>query len=84
MPVPTPRNRDAVLPTPDPAPVTPQPKTFIGATVNTKEVRFNQLLTNIAGQSWTVDYLKLIKGRDDDNRPFETDTHPVYQQYDLI
>lgn len=84
MAIPRHRNMDAVTPTPQVETVKVQPKTYHGATVDTREVRFDQLLTSIAGQSWTVDWFSLIKGRDDDNRPFESDSHPVYQQYKLI
>jgi len=75
---------DTVVKTPAVEPVKIQPKPFVGATVDTKEVRFDQLTTYIAGQAWDVDFFSLIRGRDDDARPFESDLHPVYQQYKLI
>ncbi len=84
MPIPTPHNADTVLAVPKVEPVKVQPKAYVSATVDTKEVRFDQLLTNIAGQSWTVDWFSLIRGTDDDNRQFEVDSHPVYQQYKLV
>jgi len=84
MPVPTHSNIDTTLRTPVVEPVQVQPKTYAGATVDTKAVRFDQLTTYIAGQAWDVDFFSLIRGRDDDSRPFESDLHPVYQQYKLI
>lgn len=84
MPVPTIQNIDTVVKPPENDPVKIQPKAYVGASVDTKEVRFDQLTTYIAGQSWDVDFFSLVKGRDDDARPFESDLHPVYQQYKLI
>jgi hypothetical protein len=84
MPVPTLNNIDTVVKTPEVEPVKVQPKAFHGATVDTKEMRFDQLTTYIAGQAWDVDFFSKVRGRDDDSRPFESDLHPVYQQYKLI
>jgi len=84
MPVPIIGNIDTVQRTPEVEQVKVQPKAYVGATVDTSEVRFDQLTTYIAGQAWDVDYFSLIRGRDDDARPFEEALHPVYQQYKLI
>lgn len=84
MPVPTVNNLDSVASAPVVEPVKVQPKAYVGATVDTQEVHFDQLTTYIAGQAWDVDFFSLIRGRDDDNRAFESDLHPIYQQYKLI
>lgn len=84
MPVPTMPNIDTVVGKPVNEPVKVQPKAYIGNTVDTSETHFDQLTSYIAGQSWTIDYFWLIRGRDDDNRLQERDTHPIFQQYKLI
>lgn len=84
MPVPVIPNIDTVIAKPEVEAVKTQPKAYQGATVDTSETRFDQLTTYIAGQSWNVDFFSLIRGRDDDNRLQERDTHPIFQQYKLI
>jgi hypothetical protein len=84
MPIPEIPNIDTVQPTPEVAPVVIQPPTFKSATVDTDLVNYDQLTTYVAGQAWYVDYFKRVRGRDDDNRPYEADLHAVYQQYSLI
>ncbi|MNO21488.1 hypothetical protein D3C76_112620 [compost metagenome] len=84
MPVPTIPNIDNVLAKPVVDPVKTQSPAYKGSTVDTSEVRFDQLTTYIAGQSWHVNYLPVIRGRDDDVRPLEPGTHPIFQQYKLV
>ncbi|MNB61067.1 hypothetical protein D3C75_74560 [compost metagenome] len=84
MPVPVIPNIDTVIAKPVNEPVKVQPKAYVGATVDTSETTFDQLTSYIAGQSWHIDYFWLIRGRDDDNRLQERDTHPIFQQYKLI
>ncbi|MND13077.1 hypothetical protein D3C81_23060 [compost metagenome] len=84
MPVPVIPNIDTTIGKPVNEPVKVQPKAYVGATVDTSETRFDQLTTYIAGQSWTVDYFSLLRGKDDDNRLQERDTHPIFQQYKLV
>lgn len=86
MAIPRPSNstRPTGRPTPATKPVEVQSQNFESAIVNTKHLKFDQLTTYISGQSWDVDWYQLIRGKDDDIRPFEMDTHPVYQQYKLI
>ncbi|QTH80402.1 hypothetical protein PA10_00204 [Pseudomonas phage pPa_SNUABM_DT01] len=84
MPVPQLPNIDTVQQKPVVEPVKVQPKEYQGATVDTHEVKFDQLLTYIAGQAWHVNYLPIVRGRDDDVRPLEPGVHPVFQQYKLI
>jgi len=83
MPVPTIPNIDTTVPKPVNEPVQVQSKKYQGATVDTSQVRFDQLTSYIAGQAWFADYFWLVRGRDDDNRLQERDTHPIFQQYDL-
>lgn len=83
MPVPTIPNIDTTRPKEVVPAVQVQPKPYVGATVDTSHTRFDQLTTYIAGQSYIVNYLSLVKGRDDDNRLQERDSHPIFQQYDL-
>ncbi|MCY1276111.1 hypothetical protein D9M68_19400 [compost metagenome] len=84
MPVPQVGNIDTTVKQPEVSPVTVQPKTYSSAVVDTSAVRFDLLTTYVAGQAWDVDYFSMIRGRDDDARPFESALHPVYQQYRLI
>lgn len=84
MAIPKPHNRGAPTAQATTTPVTTDPNGWVGATVSTKKMHFDQLTTYIAGQSWDVDWLQVVRGRDDDTRPFESDAHPVYQQYNLI
>jgi hypothetical protein len=85
MPVPsTPKNIDSSIKPPHVSPVSVRPKTYSSAVVDTSSVRFDLLTTYVAGQAWDVDYFSMIRGRDDDARPFESALHPVYQQYRLI
>lgn len=84
MAVPKIPNIDTVRPKVVNEPVKVQPKAYVGATVDTSEVHFDQLTTYIAGQAWTTDYFSLVRGKDDDNRLHERDSHPVFQQYKLI
>ncbi|MNZ31113.1 hypothetical protein D3C78_484050 [compost metagenome] len=84
MPVPQIPNIDTTLPKPVVEPVKTQSPAYKGATVDTSEVRFDQLTTYVAGQAWYTDYFSLKRGRDDDVRPLEPGVHPIFQQYKLV
>lgn len=84
MPAVTTPNIDTVVKQPAVEAVTVQPKAYSSALVDTSKVRLDLLTTYVAGQSWTVDYFKRVRGKDDDSRPFESALHPVYQQYHQI
>lgn len=84
MPLPRIPNIDTVQETPVVDRVVASPPKFQSATVDTSLINYDQLTTHIAGQAWYVDYLAVVRGKDDDNRSFEEDLHAVYQQYKLI
>lgn len=54
------------------------------ATVDTKRIPLQQLVTHVQGYGWTVEYFHQILGRDDAPKPHEPTLDPTLQQYERI
>jgi len=59
-------------------------KGYVTSTVDSTKVPLANLLTNISGQNWTVDYFSQILGRDDAPRSIDLTLSPTLQQYHNI
>lgn len=66
-------------------PKTPQDeKGYVTSTVDSKKMPLANLLTNISGQNWTVDYFAQILGRDEAPKSIDLTLSPAMQQYHNI
>lgn len=59
-------------------------KAYVTSTVDSRKIPLANLIANIEGQNWTVDYFSQVLGRDDAPKSIDIDLSPSLQQYHRI